>query len=137
MKGIKLIDKLTKEHKDVVALLQEVQSKGIDSKKGRKKLLAAEDLFIEHLQREEDDLYPALQAAAVDNVELQDMLKEKYRDLQDVTLAAIAFFDKYSSTKKAPEFEQDFKQLFLVLTERIWVEQAEIFPIYVAAQKED
>ncbi|MDR4503647.1 MAG: hemerythrin domain-containing protein [Candidatus Scalindua sp.] len=114
-----LIEELKHEHSDILATLNEVKKLGILSKEGQTKLLAAKAVLLEHLQNEDDRLYPILKANAEQNKALENTLDLFAMDMKNVSNIVKKFFKKFSIGVVYDEIQKDFELLFSALVERI------------------
>ena len=62
-----LIEEFKVEHSKILALLNEVKKLGIHSEEGRSRLLSAKESLMEHLNKENEQLYPILRKEAEHN----------------------------------------------------------------------
>lgn len=114
-----LIEELRHEHSDIIATLNEVKKLGILSKEGRTKLLAAKAVLLEHLQNEDERLYPILKKIAEHNKALENTLDLFAMDMKNVSNIVKNFFTKFSSGVADDEIQKEFTLLFTALGERI------------------
>ena len=70
-----LVQALKAEHVNIAAILGKAGNLGVDTKAGRKALMAAKTGLLAHLKREDAQLYPTLAKAAEDDPVLGDALK--------------------------------------------------------------
>ena len=70
-----LTDKLRREHAAITEALQTVNELGIGTKEGTAVLLGAKHLLLNHLAREDRELYPVLRRAAAVRPEVHRMLE--------------------------------------------------------------
>ncbi len=69
-----LIEEFKREHSGILAILNEVKKLGIHSPEGRSKLITAKEFLLEHLNKENEQLYPVLRKGAKHNKDLQNEL---------------------------------------------------------------
>jgi iron-sulfur cluster repair protein YtfE (RIC family) len=122
-----LIEELKKEHKIILAILNEVKTLGISSKDGQEKLLSLRDLLLSHMHKEDEQYYPALKRAAEKDKKLKIMLDYFVKDMEVVSNKATQFFNKYSQGGDETEFVGEYKILYMTLKDRIRTEEATLF----------
>ncbi len=125
-----LIDKLKKEHSEIVTALNEVKELGILSSKVMLRFLSVKECFLAHLQKEDEQLYPVLRKEAENNKELKKTLDLFAMDMENVSKAAQEFFDKYSKGVLDKKFVGEFESLFVALGKRIWNEEDILYEVY-------
>ncbi len=123
----KLVEELKKEHTVIVKVLNKVKSLGITSIEGQKTLLAAKSGLLAHLKKEDEQLYPVLQTAAESNPNLKQTLDIFAKDMEEISQAALDFFEKYSTGGLGLEFAKDFGTLFATLSNRIRREERTLY----------
>jgi hypothetical protein len=126
----KLIDEFKKEHALVASHLSDARKHGIESKEGRVALEKAKAALLGHLKKEDQHLYPALQKAAATDRRLSWLLEIYARDMQEVSTAALSFFEKYATGGKGFESNKDFGTLLARLNLRIGNEENELYKEY-------
>jgi len=145
----KLIEELKAEHAEIVDILLRVKLLNIGFKDGQQMLMAAKNRLLEHLRKEDAELYPALNRAAKDDQQLRQSLDYSVKDVEEVTRNVLQFYAKYSeetpadasknkftfftkktSNKIQEEFLRDFDRLYLVLLERLGKEEEIFFPAF-------
>jgi len=122
-----LIDELKEEHKILLDILNQVKVLGISSKSGQEKLLSAKDLLISHINKEDEKYYPTFIRAATNNKELKIMLDYFVKDMEVVSKHAMDLFNKYSRGGDEAEFAGDLKLLYMILKDRIRIEEETLF----------
>lgn len=125
-----LISELKYEHSQITDTLRYVLEKGVNSEEGRKFLYTAKTNFLSHLKKEDDNLYPALWKEAENNNKLKHTLELYADDMVAISKMAFDFFDKYESGGDSLEFENDYKNLFIMLIKRILKEETVLYKIY-------
>lgn len=131
-----LIEELITEHKAILALLNEVKSLGILSKSGQQKFLSARDLLISHMNKEDEQYYPALIKAAENNKNLKIMLDYFITDMEVVSTRAMHLFNKYAQGEYGSDFAGDLKLLYITLKDRIHTEEETLFKKFSPLAKE-
>ncbi len=131
-----LIEELKHEHSKIAVLLKEVLQLGINSNEGRKRLFDARGYLLAHLRKEDTRLYPVLREASLENTELSQLLDNCIDEMDEISKAALSFFDQYAQGGDEQSFVSDFKQLYRVLNERILREETELYDIYDDFQRQ-
>jgi hemerythrin-like domain-containing protein len=151
-----LVRQLKEEHNDIIDTLMRVKVLKVCSDDGQRVLMNAKDMLLEHLRKEDEDLYPMLRRAAAGDDSLAEKLKEFDDDMAKVSRHAFEFFEKYSADtadvdgpKATPsfcerlkkllrrdevspesEFLRDFESLYDTLMERVRKEENIIYTAY-------
>ena len=89
-----LVDELIKDHADLVGVLSKVKAIGISNNESRSILSNAKNALIGHLKKEDAKFYPPLKQAAETDKSLKILLDIFGKDMDEVTHAAMEFFDK-------------------------------------------
>ncbi len=118
-----LIEELRNEHILVVKILNTIQRLGIYRKEGQRKLLTAKRSFIAHLEKEDEEFYPALRKTAENNKEFKKKLDHISINMEEVTEFVLRFFDKYLSEGSGIEFKFDCERLYSILKARMLNEE--------------
>ncbi|MDH5185153.1 MAG: hemerythrin domain-containing protein, partial [Gammaproteobacteria bacterium] len=115
-----LVSDLKNEHDKIVGVFGQIEKHGISSDEGRKLLLSIKSELLQHLEKEDEQLYPVLfKEAETDSLLSQDL--DRYsEEIHGLYKEALDFFDKYSSNGKNIEFAQDFRKLFSIIAFRIY-----------------
>ncbi len=125
-----LIDELKREHSVLVSMLNKVTEFGTNSKERFDILFSAKTGLLEHVKKEDAELYPILKKTAEKDEELKMMLDMFANDMNTVSKAAFGFFDKYSHGNSGSEldFAVDFGRLLGLLELRIRKEENILYP---------
>ena len=126
----KLIEELKKEHTVIVETLNRIKKLGISSAEGKNTLLAAKNILLAHLKKEDEQLYPFLNKVAKNNDNLARILEIFAKDIDIISKTALDFFDKYSTSYSGIEFAKSFGNLFATLSQRISKEEKIIYKKY-------
>ncbi|MCP4344460.1 MAG: hemerythrin domain-containing protein [Desulfobacterales bacterium] len=126
----KLVDELKKEHSVIAEILNKVKSLGIVSKEGQDIFLSAKNRLLEHIRKEDKQLYPVLKKAAESDTDLKQTLDIFAKDMGGISEASSEFFEKYSEGGSGIEFARDFGRLFVALAHRISREENIIYAKY-------
>ncbi len=130
-----LIEEFKKEHSEIIAILNEVKKLGIHSEEGRSKLMSAKEYLLEHLRKENEQLYPVLRKKAEHNGILKDELDMFAMDPEYVSRVVLEFFDKYSGGTIDKDFQINFESLFAALNARIRNEEESLYQEYEEIEK--
>ena len=122
-----LIQELKNEHKTILDILGQVKALGISSPAGQEKLLAARDLLMAHVRKEDENYYPALREAAENRKELKTIMDYFISDMEAVTRNATRVFDKYAQGGDEGAFAGEIKLLYAMLRDRIRTEEETLF----------
>ena len=125
-----LIEEFKREHSGILAILNEVKKLGIHSPEGRSKLISAKEFLLEHLNKENEQLYPVLRKGAKHNKDLQNELDIFAIDPQYLTRVVHEFFDDYSGGDTDKDFQINFESLFASLNARIRNEEESLYHEY-------
>jgi hypothetical protein len=126
----KLVEELKKEHSVIAEILNNVKSLGIASEQGQKTLLAAKNVFLAHLKKEDEQLYLVLNNAAESDVNLKWTLDMYAKDMEGISKAALEFFEKYSTGGSGIKFAEDYGSFVAKLSQRIRKEENIIYAKY-------
>lgn len=126
----KLIDELKKDHETITETLQKVKESGIGSTQAQSILMSAKGVLLEHLKKEDAELYPVLEKSAINDEKLRNDLDIFAQDMDKVSSAALEFFDKYTSGGDSIEFASDYGKLVATLVSRIRREESILYKRY-------
>lgn len=122
-----LIHQLKIEHKQILEVLAQVKDLGISKRAGQEKLLAARELLIAHMLKEDAHYYPELKKAAQHQEELKITLDYFVKDMEAVSRQAMRLFDKYAKGGDEGAFAGEMKLLYMTLRDRIQTEEEVLF----------
>jgi hypothetical protein len=125
-----LIEEFKVEHSKILALLNEVKKLGIHSEEGRSRLISAKESLVEHLNKENEQLYPVLRKEAEHNKTLQNELDIFAIDPEYLTRVVLEFFDDYSGGAIDKDFQINFESLYAALNARIRNEEEALYEEY-------
>lgn len=128
----RLIDELKQDHVEIEALLARVRDNGITNNEAHKILIAARSKLLAHLKKEDIQLYPVLNKAAINDATLKRSVEFYAKDMQQITADTVAFFDKYSPAD-APidiEFAKAFGRLYSTISRRLRSEEGTLYRAY-------
>lgn len=125
-----IVSSLKHDHGALRNVLEKVRLEGIGTEAGRRTLLTARTLFIEHIQREDRDFYPDFKRLAQEQggqAETADHFADEMRDLGGQILG---FFDKYKEGGSGMEFARDFGRMHAMLNTRLRKEEGILYAKY-------
>ena len=114
-----LIEGFKNEHSEIIDTLKEVKGLGILSEEGQAKLISAKESLLEHLKKEDEQLYPVLRKEAEHNKKLKELLDVFAVDMENVSKVVMEFFDKYSEEVIDSAVTGEFGNLFAAFRNRI------------------
>ena len=126
----KLVEVLKKEHTVIAEALVNARGQGFTSIEGQKFFLAAKKGLLAHLKKEDVLLYPVLNKAAENDVNLKRTLETFAKDMEEISKVALEFFEKYSDGGSGLEFGRDFGKFYGLLSQRISKEENIILAKY-------
>ena len=121
-----LTEQLKKEHSVIQDLLHDAKEQGITSDEGQSKFKKAKDLLLQHLKKEDDELYPLLTKNGASKA-IADTFSEEMKAISKV---ANDFFTKYENAQSGLEFAQDFEAFLSALSSRIRKEENVLYSEY-------
>ncbi len=131
-----LVEELKKEHVNLIETLKMVKALGVTSEEGNKTFQAAKQGLLEHLKKEDEKLYPVLNKAALQDEYLKQTLDLFAQDMDVVSKAVLAFFEKYSSGGSGIGFAKDFGRISATLVQRVSKEEHIIYKKYEELQSQ-
>ncbi len=126
----RLTTELKADHQRIIGALGTAKGLGISTPEGHAALMSARDQLLQHLKKEDDQLYPVLRGAAIEDAEMRRMVDYFSRDMEMIAPAVMAFFDKYGQPTASPAFTADFERFFTLLMGRIQKEQTVLFEAF-------
>ncbi|HEO65450.1 MAG TPA: hemerythrin domain-containing protein [Spirochaetes bacterium] len=126
----KLVEELKQEHVVLVKVLGEIQELGSRSQETKDKLSAVKAGLLNHLLKEDHQLYPSLRKAAESDPRLKTTLDVFAKEMDQISAFALDFFEKYSSESGGIQFAKDFGSLVASLSSRIRKEEQILYPEY-------
>ena len=126
-----LIDQLKSEHQFLLTELAAIKDGGITDQKNRDRLRGIKTALINHLKKEDEQLYPKLKEAAKDDTSLEFRVNHFASEMDKVAGQALAFFDKYESVVDVDlNFFKDYGRLASTLKQRIKNEESVLYEEY-------
>lgn len=125
----RLIDELLSEHKKLFALLDEVRN--ISNQNAKEKLIESKNLFLEHLEKEDKELYSKFDEAKSMGINVSENVIQFKTEMTDISKEVINFFNKYKSAiENKIQFASDFGKIYSLLKIRMNKEELQLYPIY-------
>jgi Hemerythrin HHE cation binding domain len=126
-----LIDELERHHQFLRERFDRVKKAGVESEEGRAALKQIKASLFAHLAKEDEQLYPALEEAALSDPRLADILTIFREDIAKVASAANAFFAGLESGQlKGLPLAREFGSLSAQFTLRIAKEESVLYAEY-------
>ncbi|UGB38245.1 hemerythrin domain-containing protein [Frateuria soli] len=124
-----LTDTLREQHAQLYVLFDDLQRRGMAGPEGRERLQKARQAMLAHLDLEDGQLYPALEA----HPSTTGLARRYAVEMRQLTPALLAFFDAYHGSDPDPQaFSRSLGQLLAVLQQRIRREEGQLYPAYEA-----
>lgn len=95
-----LIEELKKEHQELLDALYKIKELSIVKKEGQELLLSIKEQLLEHLRKEDRELYPYLNEKAIHDDNLRNTLDVLAFDMNEITLSVEDFFNRYSKVSQ-------------------------------------
>jgi hypothetical protein len=123
-----LIDLLIREHLEIKKALATVRALGIDTAEARKKLLEVEQVFINHLQIEEENIHKVLMKAGQNDLEVKGIIDSTRSESTELSIEMIEFFHHLELGK--PGLNEEFTRMENLLNIRMQQEEEILFSTY-------
>jgi len=124
------IEELRKEHTEIRDSLLQISNMDLFSEEARSRLIEVRDLLVEHLQKEDQEMYPRLKEASLEDEHFQDILNYLEGEIKLISQFVFIFFDKYSKKSSPAGIEREFNLISSTLIKRIEKEEEFFFPKY-------
>ena len=112
-----LIEDLKIEHAKIAKSLNEVISIGLGNEEGRKKLMDAKEMLMQHLEKEDKYLYPIFEEAAKEDRQIKHTLDSFLKDMEIIysTLGYDFLGDKRTTEKELHNnISKKIQEIFLL-----------------------
>ena len=131
MKSSLIID-LVDEHKQILHFFEEIQKIGLSSEQKFELLLKIKDLLLNHLNKEDNHLYPPLTDKAKSDSFLQIKLNTFGTEMDNITAWVNDFYNKYTSPAdlSKPSYPKDIAYFLFTLKNRVMKEEISIYKAY-------
>jgi len=126
-----LIEDLKKDHQELNELIRNIKKLGVHTMEGRNILCDAKEKLLDHLKKEDDQLYPILNKNAENNPDLKKLIDTFEQEMTSITSYAEKFFRKYSIEGGGIDFLENYKTLQSSLANRIEKEEQILFNKYL------
>lgn len=132
-----LIQELKEQHLHLLSILQLAKINGFATLETRELLRSARTTLLDHLRKEDLELYPVLHTAAKKNPAVKETMDTFARDMAETSKVAIGFFKKWDQGGTDHDLSKEFGLLQAKLVSRIRREEEILFPLYeqIAAKK--
>ena len=130
-----LINQLKSEHQQISLILTEVNNLGITTYEGQIKLISVKNLLFKHLQKENEELFPVLNAAAKNNRVLKTNMQVLSLEMRTITGETAHFFQKHEGCGAVMEFNRDFIKIFTLLLQRFAKEEKVLYSEYIRIKR--
>ncbi len=124
------IDSLRIEHAAIKESLKKISAMDLSSKEARSELIRIKEVFVEHLQKEDDEMYPLLKRASSSDEQLMSILQYMEEEIKLISKFVFIFFDRYSQKTDHAGFDREFSLICSTLIKRIEKEEEVFFPEY-------
>jgi hemerythrin superfamily protein len=124
------IYELKQEHSQIRVSLQEISSMDLHSKEARKKLLEMKALFINHIKKEDEEIYPKLKEVSSNDAQFMNILNYLESEIRLISQFVSIFFDRVPDKKASQGLNREFSLISSTLIKRIDHEEEIFFPEY-------
>lgn len=127
-----LVSELKQEHKDITAILLELKKIGATSSNGMELLAKSKTLLLNHLSKEDKQLYPPLHEKAKSDFSFKVTLDTFGAEMEKITEFVLNFYKKYTNqnTINKAEFVNDISKFISALKSRIMKEEIAIYKAF-------
>lgn len=125
-----LIQELKEHHVHLLSILQLAKLNGFATLETRELLRSARTTLLDHLRKEDLELYPVLRTAAAKNPAVKGTLDTFAADMADTSNLAIAFFKKCDQGGTDHDLSKEFGLLIAKLRSRIRREEELLYPLF-------
>lgn len=132
-----LIQELKEHHIHLLSILQLAKINGFATLETRELLRSARATLLDHLRKEDLELYPVLHTAAKKNPAIKETLDTFAKDMAETSKVAIGFFKKWDQGGTDHDLSKEFGLLQAKLLSRIRREEELLYPLYeqISAKK--
>ena len=127
-----LVKQLKDEHKIISDILVELQDIGVSSPKGMELLQKSKETLLNHLQLEDEKLYPKLSEYAKTNESFNKVLTNFTGEMEKITEFVLGFYSNYSDSGKinTEQFLKDITTFIVTLKDRVAKEEMILYKTY-------
>lgn len=130
---VDLIETFKEDHKYILGALERIKSIGTDYASMASALREMREAFLSHIGLEDTEFYVKLRRKANLNQDLIRTLDFIIKDLENLKISSLIFFEKYSG-EDVPllekEFASDFHHFYEKVLKRIDLEENQLFPLF-------
>lgn len=121
-----LIDTLKNQHSKILSTLKSAQDLKINTPEGRELLINGKDLILNHLEKEDLELYPKLS----ENEETKQISHSFSGDMKKLIPLVLDFFEKAENNDYSIETAALLGKVYANLKFRIEMEEKILYPAY-------
>lgn len=126
----KFVAVMQAEHVVLKNLITEIVQSGPCSAEGKQKLLLAEELLLNHLEREESIFYPLLYEVAEYNPRAKAIMDRLHGQVVNLSMDFLMFFQQLHSGQEEGVLKNIFNDLVQLLSLRIDEEENHLLNLY-------
>ncbi|MCC6140560.1 MAG: hemerythrin domain-containing protein [Nitrospira sp.] len=121
---------MKEHHIHLLSILQLAKINGFATLETRELLRSARTTLLDHLRKEDIELYPVLRTAAIKDPAIQDTLETFAKDMAETSQVAVGFFKKWDQGGTDHDLSKEFGLLQAKLVSRIRREEELLYPLY-------
>ncbi|MCK4907367.1 MAG: hemerythrin domain-containing protein [Spirochaetes bacterium] len=125
-----IIEKLKKEHQLILHAFKNIKKIGPETRISGKILSSIKNDLIEHLSNEDENIYPVLKHAAVNDKYTNKIVELFVSEMEALSTTILQFFEKYHDKEADKDFLKEFDIIFTALEKRIVKEENILFEEY-------
>ncbi len=129
------VESLKKEHAAIIESLKNMSKMDLSTREARNRLAEIREVFVRHLQKEDETMYPKLKEASLSDEQLKHILQYMEDEIKLISQFVFIFFEKYSKNPDAIGYEREFSLICSTLIKRIEKEEEVFFPEYEKLNK--
>lgn len=130
-----LVQELKEQHAQLLSILQLAKTNGCATPETRELLRSARTGLLDHLRKEDIELYLVLRTAATKSPAIKETLDTFATDMAETSQLAIDFFKKCGQGGADHELAKEFGLLIAKLRSRIRREEELLYPLYVRSPR--
>lgn len=127
---IELTQALKEHHIRLLSILQLAKINGFAAPETKELLRSVRTTLLDHLRKEDIELYPALHTAAIKDPAIKETLDIFAKDMAETSDVAISFFKKLDQGETDHDLSKEFGLLQAKLVSRIRREEELLYPLY-------
>jgi len=121
---------LNDDHRALTIKLNKVKSLGRISPEAKELLFSSKQIFMSHLKKEDEQLYPVLKKAGEKNENAKKLADSFICEMETISKNAITFFNKYEKESEGLDFAADLGNLLATLRNRIYREESVLYEMF-------